>query len=147
MFRWLADLWEGICSIPELLLNGIKSIFVPDTDDMQDKFTSFTSQVSPATMDDGENSLGGLLDVESSEPADISSDYNVGGLNLSDVKFLNLEYFKQGVVYFRPVINGFLTWVLFMFYYNQLLSFLGQAPLMASAVRNAESHRASKESS
>ena len=108
---------------------------------MQDQFTNFTAQVAPATMDDSADSLGGLLDVESSEPVDITSYYSVAGLNLKNVKFLDLEYFKQGIVYFRPVINGFLMWLLGIYFYNQLLSFMGQAPHMISGARNSEANK------
>ena len=157
----LKAVWETIKNLPQNiadklksffdnLLSGIKSIFVPDTDKMEADFQNFANSVSVNAL--GTDDLDGLFDVQESEPSDISSDITIGNdisvgkLSFSNIKFLDLKYFKQGIVYFRPIINGFLTWLLGMFYYNQLLSFLGQGGLIAKEFPH-DNQKSSKRSS
>lgn len=111
---------------------------------MEADFQNFANSVSINAL--STDDLDGLSNVQESEPSDISSDISIGNIHLSSVKFLDLKYFKQGIVYFRPIINGFLTWLLGMFYYNQLLSFFGQGGLIAKEVSH-DSQKTSKRSS
>ncbi len=115
-------------------------------DEMKDEFANFTNQVAPSTMSNGDaSSLGGLLNIESSEPSNITADFKVGGLSLTGLNFLDLSYFKQGITYFRPVINAFLAWLLGMFYYNEFLAFIGQGPLMTKAKGEFETYKTSQD--
>lgn len=154
----LKSVWETIKDLPEKiadklkgffdsLLSGIKGIFVPDTDEMKNQFNDFVGSVSPSSLAQSDaDSLGGILDVDSSEPVDITSDISIGKIHFSDMKFLDLKYFKQGVDFFRPIINAFLSWLLGMFYYNQLLSFIGQGGLIAKEAGHSERAKSRKES-
>lgn len=128
--------------LPILILDGIKEIFIPDMEEMKVEFSNFINKVSVnATGGMNPVDLAGANSAGSREPMDISGSFNVAGLNLGTVKFLDLRFFKDGIVYFRPVINGFLGWLLAMFYYREFLSFIGQAPMMGHAVSAAEAHQ------
>ncbi len=131
---FFSQLKNAIANLPSAILSGIKNIFFPDMEDMKTEFLAFLEKINPPISDTSEiESVGGLLDVESSEPVDVTSDIQIGSIQFSNLKFMDLTYFKQGIVFFRPLINGFLGWLLGMFYYNQFLAFIGQAPAMVKA--------------
>lgn len=135
------DLLDGISNTISSVTDTIKSIFIPDTEGMKVQFLSFKDKVASRLPFGSVSDLDGAGAVGSKEPVDINSNISIPGVGtLANVTFLDLEYFKQGIVYFRPVINGLLTWLMGMFYYREFLSFFGQAPMMAHAKANAELH-------
>lgn len=168
MFNGIGRVWEAITNLPQLianalssafdavvdavtwlataLLDGVKAIFIPDMEEMKQEFSSFVDKVNPDTMDNSADSLGGILDSPSREPGDIKGDINLGNSVMGSLKFngivlADMKWLKDGVEFFRPVINGFILWLLGMFYYRELLSFIGQAPNMAQARATAGEHR------
>ena len=107
-----------------MILDGIKSIFIPDYDVIQDKFYSFLDELKMKfsfNTDFFESILSGEQPV-----TDIEGDYNVPGVGEFHLTFFDSKYFVDGVTFFRPFIRGFL--VLLMAFYNikMVLSFIRQ---------------------
>ena len=140
---------DAIVSLPQLILDGIKAIFVPDMEEMKTEFASFVDKINPGTMDNSANTLGGILESPEREPDDFVANLDLGNSVMGNLKFngivlADMEWMKQGITYFRPIINAFIAWLLGMFYYRELLSFIGQAPNMAQARATAGEHRANQ---
>ena len=135
-------------AIADLILNGIKAIFIPDMDEMAVEFESFVNRLSPNTYADADT-LGGIGGASSKEPVNAIANISLGNSVISGLNFrttlVDYGWLKTGVEYFRPVINGLLAWLLGMFYYRELLSFIGQAPNMAQARATAGEHKAEQD--
>lgn len=121
--NWLKDIFNKIADLPITILNGIKSIFIPDTVEINNQFNS--------TMQDLKNKIGiEVFDLEnlfssSNAPSDISSDYNISGVGTMNLKFVDFQYLIKGVEFFRPFIRGFIVLLLFFYNIRQLLSMFG----------------------
>ncbi len=124
-----------------MILDGIKAIFIPDMEEMKKEFSSFAEQLRP-NVDTLDSSVH-LEGWNEREPGNISSPINLGNsvvkLNFDNMVFMDLEFFKQVVLFFRPVINGFLTLGLGWLWYREVMSFIGQvSPLAAGEGRRIE---------
>lgn len=136
----LGTLVEKISNLPQLIadsikgfftdlkdgvLNGIKSIFIPDTDAIQASFNSFLFELKSKFGFDT-SFFEDVLGEDGKPVTDIEGDYNIHGVGNMKLKFFDTEYLVQGVEYFRPFIRGFL--VLLMAFYNikMVLSFFRQ---------------------
>lgn len=116
-------------------------------EEMKTEFISFVDNLNPNSLSNDVDSLGGILNSTEREPTDFFANINLGnsvinGLNFSNLPIADFDWMKKGVEYFRPIINGFIAWLLGMFYYRELLSFIGQSPNMAQARATAGEHRA-----
>lgn len=109
------------------------------------EFANFADRLNPSTMSDGVPSLNDIAGLKEREPGDISSDYKVGDLDLSGIKFLDLKYFKQGVEYFRPLIDAFLIFLCGLLYWRELMSWMGQASTISGSVGHTISHYATRD--
>lgn len=145
LWGWLGDLVNNIISLPskiyDLIIEGIKSIFVPDTEEIKRKFEGMTERVefSLGIVDDG---FDDMKDSWEEKPLDnIEENYNIPGVGNMKLKFFDTEYLKQGIERFRPVIRGFLVLLMFFYNYYQVLSFINQDPgIHASAHTTAIEH-------
>lgn len=150
MWGWLSGLgdklktiWESISNIPNQIIEGLKGIFVPDTDEIRDTVTSFTDElrnnfgfdtsfferlgvVNTSTADRvvGGGSFG---NTASGVPVgDLTGDYNISGVGTLKLKFFDSSFFVSGVEFFRPYIRGFIVLLLCIFNVKMFLSFIRQ---------------------
>lgn len=151
---WLKSIWDSISSLPDLISRGIskilKEIFVPDLDRLQNKFTDFMSGLNSNAYgrDDGlpyegpllgghketVDTMGGIMDTEAEEPLNIDGSLSIGELHWDKVTWLDLGWFKEGIRYFRWIINLWIYWLLAIFCCNQCLSLIGQFGSIGSSV-------------
>lgn len=103
------------------------------------EFNQMINEVNPNMLyGDPTNDLFGIAStVEGKEPTDVTIALDLGLVKFDSIKIVDYSSLKKGVEFFRPVINGFIGILLGMFYYRELLSFIGQAPNMASAHKKA----------
>lgn len=141
---WLQSLWDGIISIPTKILEGLGSIlefiFVPNMEEFQYEFEGLMHSVSPNLNnydDSASNIFGSWFTDFTQEPQDIYISYDFGIFELNNFKIVDYEALKEAVEFFRPIINGFITLLMALYGYRELLSFIGQAPNMASAHEKA----------
>lgn len=110
-------------------------------EEMKEEFLNFKEQLRPMGFADSDvETLGGLLGIEGHKPTFNPTDYQMGSIILKDVTWLNTEWLELGISFFRPIVNGFIIWLLTMFFYREILSFLGQAPSMGHEAMKAEKH-------
>lgn len=120
----LKSIWEGICSLPQVILDGIREIFIPDTQAVDDIFQS--------TLDTLHGKFGApeydldLLFTDSVQPDSITGEYEIPGLGVMNLVFLDTTFLIKGVEFFRLFIRGFLVLLLVLYNWNQFLLLIGQ---------------------
>lgn len=110
--------------MPDTILNGIRSIFIPDTDEIQNKFDSFLNELKMKFSFDTdffENLFSGEAPV-----TDVITDITIPNVGTFKLKLFDTKYFIDGVTYFRPFIRGFLILLLALYNVKQILSFIRQ---------------------
>lgn len=122
--------YEFVITIPEKIFEGIKRIFIPDTDKIQ---TSINSLQSVAKSKFGVESvdLSGIMGV-GTEVTNHSGTVDILGYSFS-ADFLDVTYLIQGVTMFRPYIRGFIILLIFLYNINQFLNFIGAGGLSLGA--------------
>lgn len=109
----LGDVWEAITSLPGLILDGIKDIFVPDTAVIEAEFNALLDKLEEK-MGIFQYDLDNLF-ADSMQPGNIEGTFGTTLWSYTGA-FVDFRWLIQGVEYFRPIIRGFL--VLLMFFYN-----------------------------
>lgn len=112
----------------ETLLDRLFELFVPNSERITAQFNDFK-----ATLESKFNlhfsSLEALGNVPGEPVEDVEGSYNfgpyVGSLN---VKFFDSSPLTQALLVFRPIIRGFIFFLLIIFNIKQFMSFIGQAP-------------------
>lgn len=112
-----------------MILDGIKEIFIPDTDDIKSKIDATVENIS-TQLGVQFNTLDRLFDREVA-PEDVTGDYYLTGVGNLSLKFFDSSLLITGVAMMRPYIRGFLVLLLFLFVWRQTLSFIGQDPSIA----------------
>ena len=115
---------DTLTGLPKQILDGIRDIFIPDSDEIQAKFFNFIENLKVKFNFDTDF-FTGLFNTET-PVEDITTQYHIHGVGNFNLKLLDTKYFVQGVEFFRPFIRGVL--VLFMGFYNVRmgLSFIRQ---------------------
>lgn len=137
----LTKLKETLSGIPDLILNGIKDIFVPDTEAIQAEFDSLLSGLKSKLGID-------VFDLDSlfsgsAAPTDIKADYSAGGLWSYSGTFVDMSWVVSGVEHFRPYIRGFIVLLLVFYNIRQALSMFG---LSSGEISSASESKGGKES-
>lgn len=111
-------------------MNGIKGIFIPDTDELKNDVNGLLEQLNH-TFNLGIDSQNWLVDsfTEEAIPNEEAT-YNIPGLGEIKLTFFDASYLKRGIEYFRPIIRGFIVLLLVFFNYKQVLTLIGQDPGM-----------------
>lgn len=105
-----------------MIVDGIKSIFVPDTAVIEAQFNE--------TMGGLRERLGiDVFDLDSlfsasSAPDDIEGSYSVGGFSYTG-KFVDFKFLIEAVETLRPFIRGFIVLLLFFYNIRQALGMFG----------------------
>lgn len=124
----LASIWESIVSLPGLIVDGIidglKFIFIPDTDVLLEKFNNCVKEIKIKVGLSDFSAFYNLFDAE--RPVeDIKENYKIPGVGTFNFTFLDTSFLKDGVAYFRPFIRGFIILLCFFFNIRQLVGFFG----------------------
>lgn len=112
IFSGVQALIELIKSIPSLILDGIKSIFIPDPDDMNNLYVGLLDEVNEKYGFDFD--MGSLFGSEK-QPDDITGKYSVGPLSWN-LTFVSWGFLIDAVAALRPYIRGWL--ILMLVFYN-----------------------------
>lgn len=113
--------YDFVKEIPSKILDGIKSIFVPREEDVNNSIerlkTSFIN-----TFGIGDFDLSGVMGV-STEISNKSTEITILGYTFN-FSFFDVTYIKRAVNDFRPYIRGFILLMLALYNINQFLSFI-----------------------
>ena len=118
------DVWDAIKGLPDLILNGIKSIFIPDVEEIEMKFTAFLDELSSRFGFDT-SFWDSLFDSESAVQ-DVYVDYNFFGLGNMRLKVFDASALHKAVEVFRPIIRGFIVLLLAFYNVKAVLGFVRQ---------------------
>lgn len=144
IFDKLKSVAEGIISLPQLIIDGIKRIFIPDPEVIKEQINNLTAEVEHS-LGLSSDTLDNLKNVTEQPISDIEDNYKFYGVGTLKLKFFDTSALKEGVEEFRPLIRGFTVLMLILFIIRQFMSFIGQDPqIMASAQMKAENHINSK---
>lgn len=105
-------------------MDGIKAIFVPDTEELKATFEGLFEDTSELIGVQYE----GLDDVFAGEKTldDVTGNYNIPGVGTFNVVFLDTKFLIDGIAHFRPYIRAFIIFLLVLFNVKQALSFIRQ---------------------
>lgn len=144
----LASIWESIKEIPvkikgyltdlgDTIINGLKALFVPDVEVLENNLDAMFDNIS-SQLGVQFDTFDRLFDREVA-PEDVTEDIEIPGVGTVKAKLFDTEYLIDGVAYMRPYIRGFIVFLLTLFIWKQLMSFIGQDPGIAhNAERNYE---------
>lgn len=138
---WISNVKKAITGLPTTILDGIKDIFIPDTEDIESSFENFLEEM---TLRFGFQA-DFLKDFFNHEQTleDTKVDYNINGVGTLKLTIFDSSYLKQGIIYFRPYIRGFLVLMMFFFSVKMTLSFIRQDAGVVTG--KAVSHSTKKE--
>ena len=114
---WFIDMGKKVLSVPDLILDGIKKIFIPEDGFIDSKLDELDTSlgrlgIGPYAMDNIFKSSQEITDVE------ISVMGSKGTIMRSDIVL-------KGIRYFRPAIRGFVALMLIFYNFNQFCSLIG----------------------
>lgn len=138
---WLRKILDGILGIPNAflgaigrlateILDGIKGVFLPDTEYIHERFDQFVETLGQQWNFDTEFFTS--LFNEEKPVGDITGDYKIHGVGTLNLKFFDASFFRQGIEFFRPFIRGFLVLLMVFFNIKMVLSFIRQDAGMAT---------------
>ena len=113
---------QGITEIPLKIVDGIKAIFVPDTEVIKSEFDGLMNNLKSKLGVDVYD-LDSLFS-SSSAPQDIEASYSVGLFSYTG-KFVDFTWFIYAVERLRGYIRGFIVLLLLIFNVRQALSRVG----------------------
>ena len=129
---------DAIVSLPQTILDGVKDIFIPDTEVIKEKFLGFVEDfgtIFGANFDAFDNLFTAEKPLE-----DVTVNYAIPGLGEFNLTILEKEWVHKGVAFFRPVIRGWLVLLLIIFNWNNTLGLIRQAmPIAPTSPSETES--------
>lgn len=113
------------------MVEGIKSIFIPDTVKIENTLDAMVDNIS-SQLGVQFNTLDRLFGREVA-PEDVTHNYTFYGTGLGtlSLKFFDSDYLIKGVALMRPYIRGFIVLLLVLFHWRQVLTLIGQDPGIA----------------
>lgn len=126
----LGDVAERIANLPTLLIEGvvegIKSIFVPNVDYIENKVQYLRDEFLALGV--GFYDMSDIFNTE--KPfADITA--TIRG---QEVVLVNMDIADKAVQEFRGIIRGFIVLMIVIYNYNQFMGFIGQQGLTLGGV-------------
>lgn len=122
----IQNIFSTVVSLPENILNGIKFIFIPDTEHINNSIDNLVNNFKNAF---GVNSFD-ISEVFGTE-AEIGNQQGtiqVGSITFTGTVF-DSSFLLKAVNTFRPAIRGFIIFLLVLYNINQFLRFIGQEGL------------------
>ena len=122
----IQNTFNVVSALSENILNGIKYIFVPDTEHINSSIDTLVNNFKNSfgvNSYDISNIFGTEAEITNQEGTIQVSGYTFNGI-VFDSSFL-----LQAVNTFRPAIRGFIIFLLVLYNINQFLRFIGQEGL------------------
>lgn len=124
---------SGIVSLPDKIFEGIKFIFVPDSDYLANRIDYLREQVQRIGV--ASYDMSAILGKET--PLE---DIKVS-IRGKQVTIINMGIVDKVVLKFRSVIRGFM-WLMLVFYnYNQFMGVIGQRSMTLGGIISTVSHK------
>lgn len=106
-----------------MILDGIASIFIPDTEYIETTFNAFLEEMQLKFGFDA-SAFKSLFQGEHAVE-DVYTDYSIPGVGAFRLKLLDASFLVDGVTFFRPFIRGFLVLLMLLYHIKQVISFFG----------------------
>lgn len=104
-------------------MDGLKAIFIPDTNYTETAFNSFTDELAMKFSFDTDF-FESLFQAET-PVEDTYAEYTIPFVGTFNFKVFDKSFFIQGVTYFRPFVRGFLVLLMVLYHIRQLIGFFG----------------------
>ena len=131
LWDWLGDIVDGIKSLPALIMDGIKGLFIPDSDKVQNSLDrlsgAFRSATGVSVVD-----FGSVFGSEKSTIPSVEGSVDLYGIGTITGIFADFSFIDSGVKEFRPYIRGFFVFGLAFYNLNQFLGFIGAGGISTS---------------
>ena len=131
----LQNIIDGILSIPTKIINFMKNLFIPKSEDIDSSFNKIKEVIAKLQID---YDLGSMVTGEKTIE-DISCT-----LYGQKVTILKADIIIKGISGFKAIIRGFICFLLVMFNINQFLALIGQAPISIAGGRSAHDGKGAK---
>lgn len=122
----VSNIWDSVKCIPGSILDGLKWLFVPDTEHINNSIDSLVISFKNAFGVDSFD-ISGVFGTES-EIGNQSGTIQVGSITFTGTVF-DSSFLLKAVNSFRPAIRGFIVFLLVLYNINQFLRFIGQEGL------------------
>lgn len=122
----VSNIWDSVKGIPGSILDGLKWLFVPSEDKIN-KSIQTLSNTFKSTFGVDSYDISNIFGTET-EIADQQATISVGGYEFTLTVF-NVKYLVRAISTFRPVIRGFIIFLLILYNINQFLALIRQAPI------------------
>lgn len=127
---FVSNILNAVKGIPDAILEGIKRIFIPDSDKIQSSIDRLKevakSKFGVETVD-----LSGIMGV-GTEISNQTGTVEILGYSFT-ADFLDVRYLVSAVATFRPYVRGFIVLLIFLYNINQFLHFIGAGGLSLGA--------------
>lgn len=120
------NIFNSVVQIPNKILDGLKWLFIPSEDEIN-KSIQTLSNTFKSTFGVDSYDISDIFGTET-EIADQQATISVGGYEFNLTVF-NVKYLVLAISTFRPVIRGFIVFLLILYNINQLLALIRQNPI------------------
>ncbi len=120
------NIFNSVVQIPNKILDGLKWLFIPSEDEIN-KSIQTLSNTFKSTFGVDSYDISDIFGTET-EIADQQATISVGGYEFTLTVF-NVKYLVRAISTFRPVIRGFIVFLLILYNINQLLALIRQNPI------------------
>lgn len=120
------NIFNSVVQIPDKILDGLKWLFIPSEDEIN-KSIQTLSNTFKATFGVDSYDISNIFGTET-EIADQQATISVGGYEFTLTVF-NVKYLVRAISTFRPVIRGFIVFLLILYNINQFFALIRQAPI------------------
>ncbi|MBD9048636.1 MAG: hypothetical protein EGR46_06825 [Ruminococcus sp.] len=122
----VSNIWNSVKGIPGSILDGLKWLFVPDTEHINNSIDSLVISFKNAFGVDSFD-ISGVFGTEA-EIGNQQGTIQVGSITFTGTVF-DSSFLLKAVNSFRPAIRGFIVFLLVLYNINQFLRFIGQEGL------------------
>ena len=120
------NIFNSVVQIPNKILDGLKWLFIPSEDEIN-KSIQTLSNTFKSTFGVDSYDISDIFGTET-EIADQQATISVGGYEFNLTVF-NVKYLVRAISTFRPVIRGFIVFLLILYNINQFFALIRQAPI------------------
>lgn len=122
----VSNIWNAVKGIPDAILDGLKWLFVPSEDSINQSIQTL-SNTFKSTFGIDSYDISNVFGTET-EIANQTATINVAGFEFTCVVF-DVKYLVNAISTFRPVIRGFFVFLLLLYNINQFLALIRQNPI------------------
>ncbi len=119
----VSNIWDSVKGIPGSILDGLKWLFVPDTEHINNSIDSLVISFKNAFGVDSFD-ISGVFGTEA-EIGNQQGTIQVGSITFTGTVF-DSSFLLKAVNTFRPAIRGFIIFLLVLYNINQFMRFIGQ---------------------